>query len=135
MELHDLKVGGDIYTYFCQIELKLSKLNRFLMCLGFLNHFPSVSVIALPRELFNHCPILLQITVIDFEKPPYRFFNSWMWHDGFKQIMFSSWENYTGYGTADRYLAAKLKFLKNERNGVPSTFQRRRRSCKGLNRD
>ena len=31
-ELHDLRMGGHRYTFYCQTEAKLSKLDRFLVC-------------------------------------------------------------------------------------------------------
>lgn len=71
--LHDLKMGGHRFTYFCHDDLKLSKLDRFLVCSDFLSIFPNVVVTALPRETSDHCPILLSTTSLDFGPTPFRF--------------------------------------------------------------
>ena len=92
----------------------MSKLDRFLVCNKFLTLFPSVSVTAAQWETSDHCLIILQTSISDFGKPPFRFFNSWMKRDGFEQIIKDSWERFNGYGNPDAYLAAKLRYLKNE---------------------
>lgn len=80
-------MGGHRCTYFCQSEVKLRKLDRFLVSQHLINLFPSVSVVALSRELFDHYLVIPQSYVP---------------------------ENFRGYGSPDGYLAAKLRFLKNE---------------------
>lgn len=88
--LRDISMGGHRYTYFCQSDLKLSKLDRFLVCPNFVSQFPNSSVTALPRELSDHCPILLTTSYADFGKTPFRFFNSWMLREGFDDIVLNS---------------------------------------------
>nr|KAJ0203968.1 hypothetical protein LSAT_V11C500292530 [Lactuca sativa] len=112
--LHDIQMGGNRFTLMCQSQMKLSKLDRFLVCNNFINLFPSSSATALPRELSDHCPIILQTTLPDFGKPPFRLFNSWLGKEGFDDIVKKAWEEFRGFGTPDMFLKAKLKFLKNE---------------------
>ncbi|KAI3506473.1 hypothetical protein L1887_28832 [Cichorium endivia] len=112
--LCDLKMGGFRFTYFCQRDCKLSKLDRFLVSHNLINLFPQLAAIALPRDLSDHCPIVLQTEVVDFGKTPFRFFNSWMFRKDFDLIVKNTWAKFRGFGTPDRYLMAKLKFLKNE---------------------
>lgn len=92
----------------------MSKLDRFLVCNNFLRLFPNASATALPRELSDHCPISLHTVEVDFGKAPFRFFNSWMQRKGFENLVRDSWEKFRGYGIPDVYMAAKLRFLKNE---------------------
>ncbi|KAL7598934.1 hypothetical protein Lser_V15G26688 [Lactuca serriola] len=114
-QLHEPRMGGHQYTYFCQTEVKMSKLDRFLICPTLLNYFPATTVTALPREILDHCPILLRTTTeADFGKTPFRFFNSWMNRDGYDEVVSRAWSSFVGYGAPDAYLAAKLKNLKNE---------------------
>lgn len=112
--LHDLKMGGHRFTYFCHDDLKLSKLDRFLVCSDFLSIFPNVVVTALPRETSDHCPILLSTTSLDFGPTPFRFFNSWTDRDDFPNIVASARLHFQGFDTTDCMLAAKLKHLKNK---------------------
>nr|KAJ0214831.1 hypothetical protein LSAT_V11C400224590 [Lactuca sativa] len=112
--LHDIKIRRNRFTYCCKTDLKLSKLDRFLVCDNFLNLFPSASLIALPRELSDHCLITLQTSLPDFGKPPFRFFNSWMLRDGIDDIVKKAWANFKGFITHATYMKSKLKFLKNK---------------------
>lgn len=112
--LHDIRMGGNRFTYLCQTNFKLSKLDRFLVCNNFIAAYPSPSVTAHPRELSDDCPIVLQTTLLDFGKPPFRFFNSWLNRDGLDIIVRKTWEEFRGFGAPDSYLKAKLKFLKKE---------------------
>nr|KAJ0196618.1 hypothetical protein LSAT_V11C700361550 [Lactuca sativa] len=102
-------MGGSRYTYCCRTDVKMSKLDRFQVCKNFMEIFPNVSAIALPRELSDHCPITLRTADVDFGKAPFRFFNSWMKREGCEHIIRETWEKFRGYGTPDAYLAAKLR--------------------------
>lgn len=110
--LIDPKMGGFQFTCYREEDLKLSKLDRFLYCLDFLDISPTATVIALPRELSDHCPILLSSSIPDFGPPPFRLFNSWLLRDGFEKAFITCWNKFRGYGTPDQYLLAKLKFVK-----------------------
>lgn len=65
-DLHEVKMGGHRFTYFCRHELKLSKLDRFLVCSNFTDKFPNTCVTAQPKELSDHCPLLLSTNLADF---------------------------------------------------------------------
>nr|KAJ0199276.1 hypothetical protein LSAT_V11C600300440 [Lactuca sativa] len=112
--LNDIRMGGHRYTYFCQTNIKLSKLDGFLVCNNFLQIFLATSVTTLPRETLDHYPIILKTSLPDFRNPPFCFFNSWMSREGFDNIVIQAWHNFKGFGTPNQFLAAKLKFLKNE---------------------
>lgn len=108
----DLKMGGFRYTCFRNEDIKLSKLDRFLISPSFLDIAPKTYVTALPRELSNHCPILLSTTKPDFGHPPFRLSNSWLLREGFEKTFITSWNNFIGFGTPDQYMAAKLRHVK-----------------------
>ncbi|XP_023737696.1 uncharacterized protein LOC111885684 [Lactuca sativa] len=112
--LHDLRMGGHRFTFLCQTDFKLSKLDRFLVCNNFIHLFPSTSTTALPRDLSDHCPVILQTSLPDYGKPPFRLFNSWLDREGFEKIVKNAWVEFRGFGTPDMYLKSKLKFLKDE---------------------
>ncbi|XP_023763810.1 uncharacterized protein LOC111912319 [Lactuca sativa] len=119
--LHDIRLGGSKYTYCYNSLNKLSKLDRFLVCNNFVNIFPFTSTIALPRELSDHSPIILQTSFADFGKPPFRLFNSWLDREGFEEVVKSTWKEFEGYGAPNMYLMAKMKFLKNRIRGWRAT--------------
>ena len=57
--LMEPKMGGFRFTCFRDADTKLSKLDRFLHSPCFLDIAFNVTVTTLPRELSDHCPILL----------------------------------------------------------------------------
>jgi len=74
--LIDLNMAGRRFTFFCEFGCKLSKLDRFLVNSSFLAAFPTSLVVALPRDLSDHSPIILSNQRRDFGPPPFRFYNS-----------------------------------------------------------
>ncbi|XP_023733832.1 uncharacterized protein LOC111881667 [Lactuca sativa] len=112
-DLKEFNMGGEKFTSMSRSDAKLSKLDRFLVCSGYLNSFPLSAVTAHPRELSDHSPITLQSVVADFGPIPFKLFNSWILKEGFDKLVIDTWSRFVGYGTPDAYLAAKLKFLKN----------------------
>lgn len=81
--LTDLSMGGRRFTYMRDDDLKLSKLDRFLVCSNFLTAQPHSSVKAFPYEFSDHSPIILSSSQTDFGPPLFRFFNSWMLNNKF----------------------------------------------------
>lgn len=112
--LQDFNMGGCRFTYFCHDGAKLSKLDRFLVCSNFLARFQDAKVTAHSRELSDHCPVTLTTRTADFGPLPFKFFNSWVQKDGLAELVTSSWAEFRGYGTADAFLAAKLRHVKQK---------------------
>ncbi|XP_023762863.1 uncharacterized protein LOC111911301 [Lactuca sativa] len=110
--LMEPKMGGFRFTCFRDADAKLSKLDRFLHSPCFLDIAFNVTVTTLPRELSDHCPILLSNSRRNFGRPPFKLFSSWMLRDGFEKAFITSWNNFVGFGTPNQYLAAKLKHVK-----------------------
>ncbi|XP_052622324.1 uncharacterized protein LOC128127692 [Lactuca sativa] len=71
--LHEFKLGGRNFTYMRNDGLKLSKLDRFLVCQNFIKIQPLSMSFALPREHSDHSPVLLKPSNTDYDPPPFRF--------------------------------------------------------------
>lgn len=112
--LHEFNMGGHRFTYFCQDGAKLSKLDRFLVCSNFLARFQNVKVTAHPRELSDHFPVSLTTHTADFGPLPFKFFNSWLHKEDLCGLVNSAWDEFCGFGTADAFLAAKLRHVKKK---------------------
>ncbi|XP_023748817.1 uncharacterized protein LOC111897081 [Lactuca sativa] len=113
--LTDLRMGGSKFTYFKPEDGgKLSKLDRFLVCDKFMDSFPGSAVTTLPRDLSDHCPIVMKTDCEDFGPRPFKFFNSWMYRTGFNEVVLRAWTKFRGYGYVDSFLATKLRLLKAE---------------------
>ncbi|XP_022007605.1 uncharacterized protein LOC110906842 [Helianthus annuus] len=57
--LKEYNMDGGSFTYISDNGTKLSKLDRYLVCLGFKERWPNAAVIALEREASDHRPIVL----------------------------------------------------------------------------
>lgn len=48
---------------------------------------------------------------MDFGPPIFRFFNSWLLREDLDLIFLNAWASFLGYGSPNKYLAAKLHSL------------------------
>ncbi|KAF5810041.1 putative RNA-directed DNA polymerase [Helianthus annuus] len=111
--LVEYNMGGGSFTYISDNGRKLSKLDRYLVCLGFMEKWPNASVIALDREVSDHRPIILSTILSDFGHIPFRFFNSWFEFPGFLEFVLQKCGLFSFSGPGDLALAIKLRWLKN----------------------
>ncbi|XP_021980194.1 uncharacterized protein LOC110876328 [Helianthus annuus] len=70
--------GGNFTCISGHRDVKLSKLDRFLVCDDFMNKWPLAKVNVLPKGLSDHCPIFLSCINSDYGPPPFKFYNSWL---------------------------------------------------------
>ncbi|XP_022014442.1 uncharacterized protein LOC110913933 [Helianthus annuus] len=111
--LVEYNMGGGSFTYISDNGTKLSKLDRYLVCLGFRERWPNAAVIALEREVSDHRPIVLSTVQTDFGHIPFRFFNSWFELPGFYDFVIQKCSTFNFSGPADLALAIKLRWLKD----------------------
>ncbi|GJU82363.1 RNA-directed DNA polymerase, eukaryota, reverse transcriptase zinc-binding domain protein [Tanacetum coccineum] len=81
--LLELPLRGRNFTWMNKARLKTSKLGRFLISQNVTDYFPDVKVIALPRGWSDHSPILFHCEKIYYGLAPFKFFHSWIQHEGF----------------------------------------------------
>ncbi|XP_021984949.2 uncharacterized protein LOC110880809 [Helianthus annuus] len=112
--LVEYQMGGGKFTYISDRGDKLSKLDRYLVCLGFMERWPTASVLALNRDISDHRPILLSTIPSDFGHIPFRCFNSWLEIPGFMDAVKQWCQEFSFNGPADLALAVKLRWLKNK---------------------
>ncbi|KAJ0918826.1 putative RNA-directed DNA polymerase [Helianthus annuus] len=111
--LHDLPLGGAQFTYISDNGDKLSRLDRVLVCLGFIENWPTTALTALDRYITDHRPLLMNVIPSDFGHIPFRFFNSWLEFPGFVEYVMFLCRSFHFVGPADLRLATKLRWLKN----------------------
>ncbi|KAJ0757712.1 putative RNA-directed DNA polymerase [Helianthus annuus] len=111
--LGEYNMGGGNFTYISDNGKKLSKLDRYLVCLGFKEQWPNASVLALDRVASDHRPIVLSTVQSDFGHIPFRFFNSWFEFPGFLDFVLQKCGSFSFSGPGDLALAIKLRWLKN----------------------
>ncbi|XP_022032062.1 uncharacterized protein LOC110933133 [Helianthus annuus] len=111
--LIEYNMGGGNFTYISDNGKKLGKLDRFLVCLGFMERWPNASVTAVDRVASDHRPIILSTVQTDFGHIRFRFFNSWFELPGFFDYLLHICGSFYFSGPADLALAIKLRWLKN----------------------
>ncbi|CAH1446022.1 unnamed protein product [Lactuca virosa] len=113
-DLEDFAMWGRKFTWMSQDGKSLSKIDRFLVCHGFLAHWNMASVTALPRLHSDHSPLILVSDFYDFGPIPFKIFNSWPQLDGLHKIVLDSWAKPIKGGDNDKLLLRKFQPLKND---------------------
>ncbi|XP_058784972.1 uncharacterized protein LOC131659864 [Vicia villosa] len=87
MELHDLPVLGNRFTWFNLVGSACSRIDRFLISEGLVNR----QVVG-ERSVSDHFPIRLNGVVKDWGPKPFKLFKCWLNHDGFKPFLEEGWK-------------------------------------------
>ncbi|GKD77254.1 putative RNA-directed DNA polymerase, eukaryota, reverse transcriptase zinc-binding domain protein [Tanacetum coccineum] len=112
--LSDIPMGGRLYTWMNKAGSKLSKLDRFLLSHDVTTICPDLKAIVLDRLWSDHNPILLHIDKTDFGPIPFKFYNSWIRHGGFDNLIKCKNEEYHLIHQGHVSLKQNLKFFKTE---------------------
>uniref|UniRef100_A0A251TXQ6 Putative RNA-directed DNA polymerase, eukaryota, Reverse transcriptase zinc-binding domain protein n=1 Tax=Helianthus annuus TaxID=4232 RepID=A0A251TXQ6_HELAN len=108
----EYQMGGRKYTYHSDNGMKMSKIDRFLVCRNFMNTWPEAFLVALANAVSDHCPLLLTTIPNDFGPIPARIFNSWLELPGLMEYVEQICSGFAFDGPADLRLSIKLKWLK-----------------------
>ncbi|KAL7612996.1 hypothetical protein Lser_V15G05028 [Lactuca serriola] len=85
-ERTDVPMIGKRFTRIDAIGSKLSKLDRFLVDEVFYGRFDHLQVSVLDRRWYDHYPIFLHVSLVDYGPSLFKFFNSWLELDGFNDM-------------------------------------------------
>jgi hypothetical protein len=113
MELVDLPVLGRKYTWFHPNGRSMSRIDRCLLSEDWLNEWGVCSLWVLPRDISDHCPLLLKRNNCDWGPRPFRFNNHWLVHKDYKKVVEETWRSQTVNGWMGFILREKLKSIKN----------------------
>ncbi|XP_022004370.1 uncharacterized protein LOC110901921 [Helianthus annuus] len=105
-------MNGFKFTRWLDGGNKLNKLDRMLVCERFWGLWPTASLRALPRELSDHCPLILTTTSTDSGHIPFKFFNAWLSKPGLDELVRSTVCAFVFTGPLDLFLAEKLRRIK-----------------------
>ncbi|GJY23835.1 RNA-directed DNA polymerase, eukaryota [Tanacetum coccineum] len=89
--LLDFQMGNHRFTRFNREGTKMSKLDRFLVSQNFFNFWNNASVLALPRTLSDHCPVLLTVGTKQCGPKAFKIFDHWFTVPGFDSLVNKSW--------------------------------------------
>ncbi|KAH7850084.1 hypothetical protein Vadar_027677 [Vaccinium darrowii] len=89
-----------------------SKLDRALVNPGWINEFPNSDAWLLAPGVSNHCSLLVSVLPVSQTKKPFKFFNFWMKHHSFKDLLVQSWNAPVDGSSSLLQFSLKLKRLK-----------------------
>ena len=90
----------------------MSRIDKALVSLDWEEHFENVSQRVLPRILSDHCPLLLEASVVRRGRSAFKFENMGLKAEGFVDRVKQWWEGYSFEGSPSFIFAQKLKTLK-----------------------
>jgi hypothetical protein len=114
MELLELPLYGRTYTWTHPNGVTMSKLDRVLLSEGWVDSWPNPVVWALPRDVSDHCPIVLRYNEVDWGPRSFRFRNHWLEDSRFKDLVKKVWADQQFTGWMGFILKERLKGLKEE---------------------
>ncbi|XP_022030458.1 uncharacterized protein LOC110931369 [Helianthus annuus] len=112
--LVEYHMAGDKFTYISNDASKLSKIDRVLVCDGFMSRWPYAIFKAMTRELSDHSPLILSCSQVDFGPSPFKLFNYWMEMDGFVEVVNDAVREAATFKYGDKAILDLLKGIKNK---------------------
>ncbi|KAL8530880.1 hypothetical protein ACS0TY_007781 [Phlomoides rotata] len=91
-----------------------SKLDRLLVNINWLNKWPEEILRGGKRSLSDHVSIFIEGSKKDWGPRPFKFFNQWIQHPGYKELIERVWSTSSKQGWASFVIKEKLKEVKAE---------------------
>nr|KYP32205.1 Putative ribonuclease H protein At1g65750 family [Cajanus cajan] len=113
MELIDVPLVGKRFTWFRSDGSIMSRLDRVLVSESWSAHWGAGFVKVIPRDVSDHCPLILNHKVLNWGPKPFRFNNCWLSHCGIEGVVRSAWEKQVQGPWAAQRLRSKLLNVKN----------------------
>jgi hypothetical protein len=112
--LEDLHPMGGNFAWFHLNGVAMSRIDRMLVSEEWLSAWGNQSLRILPRDVSDHCPLLLKSSVFLSRPKPFRFCNHWLLHKDFKGIVGKCWGSLEVAGWMRFVLKEKLKVKSKE---------------------
>jgi hypothetical protein len=113
MELEDIPVVGRKFTWFHPNGRTMSRIDRAFVSDDWIALWGSPSLWVHPRDVSDHCPIVLRYNRVDWGLTPFRFNNYWLHHKDFRPLVEEWWTSFSLSGWMRFILKEKLKGLKS----------------------
>ncbi|XP_071699221.1 uncharacterized protein [Rutidosis leptorrhynchoides] len=112
-KLFEIPISGKKYTRISDDRTKFSKIDRFLVNDKFSQLWEDLSIIALERNLSDHCPLVLRDKVIDYGPKPFKVFDEWLDKEGVEEKIREAWQLSVRGFKNDCIFRDKMKNVKN----------------------
>jgi hypothetical protein len=87
LELVDLPLLGRRFTWYQASGLAMSRIDRVLISDEWASRWGTVALWVLPRDVSDHCPLILKYSHEDWGPKPFRFNNYWLDNKNFKDVV------------------------------------------------
>lgn len=114
MDLLDVSVTGNVFSWFCSDGISMSRLDRFLISPNLVDKWNISGQWIGKRNISDHCPIWLLRSNVDWGPKPFRFVNAWFHHAKFKEFVKDSWSQIQVSGNKAYVFKEKMKMLKEK---------------------
>ncbi|GKU94200.1 hypothetical protein SLEP1_g7726 [Rubroshorea leprosula] len=111
-DLVDVKLSNRRYTWYKPDGTARSRLDRFLLSTKMSNMEGQWIQQGLPRNISDHCAIVLKSRTTDWGPRPFRVLDAWQQHPDFKKLVEDKWSEMEVEGFAGYKCQQKLKLLK-----------------------
>jgi hypothetical protein len=113
LELVDLPLLGRRFSWFHSNGRAMSRIDRVLISDEWASRWGSVALWALPRDVSDHCPLILKYSREDWGPKPFRFNNFWLENKKFQEVVETFWVSHKVEGWMSFVLKEKFKMLKS----------------------
>ncbi|MCH84550.1 reverse transcriptase, partial [Trifolium medium] len=111
-ELIDLSLLGRHFTWYHTNGVSMSRIDRFLVSSEWLELWGDCTLWVCPRDVSDHCPLVLKNVNNDWGPKPFRFNNNWLGHNLFNKVVEDWWRETEVTGWMGFVLKEKLRGLK-----------------------
>ncbi|MCH95019.1 transposon TX1 putative protein, partial [Trifolium medium] len=110
--LMDLPLLGRRFTWYHANGRSMSRIDRFLVSPEWLEMWGDCLVWVCPRDISDHCPLILKNNNNVWGPKPFRFNNHWIENKHFMEVVEACWREQEVSGWMGYVLQAKLRCLK-----------------------
>lgn len=112
VELEDHNVVGRRFTWYHPNGRAMSRIDRVLISEEWNIYWGDSTLWVLPRDVSDHCPLVLKVGGWDWGPKPFRFKNFWLENRNIKEVVEEAWNSQNVTGWMGYVLKEKLKGVK-----------------------
>jgi hypothetical protein len=112
LDMLDLPLLGRRFTWYNANGIAMSRIDRGLVSWEWEDLWGACSLWVCPRDVSDHCPVVLKYGNDDWVPKPFRFNNYWLEHRNFKTVVDEWWRGQEVEGWMAFVLKEKLRGLK-----------------------
>ncbi|WJX32289.1 hypothetical protein P8452_20632 [Trifolium repens] len=112
LDMVDMPLLGRQFTWFHNNGCTMSRLDRVLLSNEWLSLWGNAVVWVAPRDVSDHCPLIVKYCNEDWGPKPFRFNNYWLQNKQFKEVVVNEWNSQHFNGWMGFVLKERLKGLK-----------------------